>query len=108
MIINIKFINAVLTKFGLNDCFEYILSGAELPASKPNPAIYQLTAKALGFKPVECAVIEDATAGIIAAKDAGAYCIAYDNPNSGPQDLSRADMIVKSISDIKIEDIIKN
>ena len=28
------------------DCFEYILSGAELPASKPNPAIYQLTAKA--------------------------------------------------------------
>lgn len=103
-----KVINAVLTKFGLNDCFEYILSGAELPASKPNPAIYQLTAKALGFKPEECAVIEDATAGIIAAKDAGAYCIAYDNPNSGPQDLSRADMIVKSISDINVEDIIKN
>ena len=43
-----KVINAVLTKFGLMDCFEYILSGAELPASKPNPAIYQLTAKALG------------------------------------------------------------
>mgnify|MGYP002092657005 CR=1 FL=1 len=73
-----KVINAVLTKFGLMDCFEYILSGAELPASKPNPAIYQLTAKALGFAPADCVVIEDATAGIMAAKDAGAYCIAYD------------------------------
>ena len=103
-----KVINAVLTKFGLMDCFEYILSGAELPASKPNPAIYQLTAKALGFAPADCVVIEDATAGIMAAKDAGAYCIAYDNPNSGPQDLSRADKIVSSLSDIVVSDILQN
>lgn len=102
-----KVINAVLTKFGLMDCFEYILSGAELPASKPNPAIYQLTAKALGFAPADCVVIEDATAGIMAAKDAGAYCIAYDNPNSGPQDLSRADKIVSSLSDIVVSDILQ-
>ena len=92
----------------LLNCFEYILSGAELPASKPNPAIYQLTAKALGFAPADCVVIEDATAGIMAAKDAGAYCIAYDNPNSGPQDLSRADKIVSSLSDIVVSDILQN
>lgn len=103
-----KVINAVLIKFGLMDCFEYILSGAELPASKPNPAIYQLTAKALGFAPADCVVIEDATAGIMAAKDAGAYCIAYDNPNSGPQDLSRADKIVSSLSDIVVSDVLQN
>lgn len=102
-----KIINAVLAKFGLSDCFQYILSGAELPASKPNPAIYILAAEKLGFKPQDCVVIEDATAGIAAAKDAGAYCIAYDNPNSGPQNLSRADRIVDSISDIKIEDILQ-
>lgn len=103
-----KVINAVLTKFGLTDCFEYVLSGAELPASKPNPAIYQLTAKELGFDPKDCVVIEDATAGIIAAKDAGAYCIAYDNPNSGPQDLSRADMVVESLCDIDIEKMLNH
>ncbi|HIX83219.1 MAG TPA: HAD-IA family hydrolase [Candidatus Megamonas gallistercoris] len=102
-----KIINAVLTKFGLADCFKYILSGAELPASKPNPAIYALTAKALGLPPKDCVVIEDATAGIAAAKDAGAYCIAYDNPNSGPQDLSRADVVVNSINDINLNKIMK-
>ena len=102
-----KIINAVLTKFGLADCFKYILSGAELPASKPNPAIYSLTAKALGLPPKDCVVIEDATAGIAAAKDAGAYCIAYDNPNSGPQDLSRADVVVNSINDINLNKIMQ-
>ena len=45
---------------------------------------------------------------IMAAKDAGAYCIAYDNPNSGPQDLSRADKIVSSLSDIVVSDILQN
>jgi hypothetical protein len=44
----------------------------------------------------------------MAAKDAGAYCIAYDNPNSGPQDLSRADKIVSSLSDIVVSDILQN
>ncbi len=101
-----KIINAVLQKFGLHDAFKYILSGAELPASKPNPAIYLLTAEKLGVAPKSCVVIEDATAGIAAAKDAGAYCIAYDNPNSGPQNLSRADKIVESIADIAINDIL--
>ncbi len=101
-----KIINAVLQKFGLHDAFKYILSGAELPASKPNPAIYLLTAEKLGVAPESCVVIEDATAGIAAAKDAGAYCIAYDNPNSGPQNLSRADKVVESIADISINDIL--
>ena len=100
-----KIIDAVLEKFGLSKVFKYILSGAELPASKPDPAIYLLTAQHLGFAPSECVVIEDAAAGIAAAKDAGAYCIAYDNPNSGPQDLSRADMVVESIADISAEEI---
>ena len=102
-----KVINAVLEKFGLSNFFRYILSGAELPASKPDPAIYKLAAEKLGFKPQDCVVIEDATAGIAAAKDSGAYCIAYNNPNSGPQNLSRADKIVESISDIKVDDLLK-
>lgn len=102
-----KVIDSVLAKFSLTNFFRYILSGAELPASKPDPAIYRLAAKSLGFEPEDCVVIEDATAGIAAAKAAGTYCIAYDNPNSGPQDLSLADRIVDTISDISVDDILK-
>jgi beta-phosphoglucomutase family hydrolase len=95
-------IEMVLTRFNIKDYFEVIISGAELPKSKPDPAVYLITAEKLGVSPDECIVIEDATAGIAAAKAAGMYCIAYDNPNSLNQDLSKADTIVKNHDDIKV------
>jgi Predicted phosphatase/phosphohexomutase len=47
-------------------------------------------------------VLEDSRNGVLAAKRAGMRCIGYANPNSGNQDLSAADRIVKSPDDIKI------
>ena len=38
---------------------------------KPAPDIYKIAASRLGLKPEECAVFEDGTAGLIAARDAG-------------------------------------
>ncbi len=46
-------------------------------------------------------MIEDTTNGILAAKRAGMYCVAYRNPNSGKQDLSKADEIVDSLLEVK-------
>ncbi|TCS81419.1 HAD family hydrolase [Pectinatus cerevisiiphilus] len=96
-----------LKKFGVFDCFDVILSGAELTESKPNPEIYLLAAQKLGIKPQECVVIEDAEAGIKAAKSAACYCIAYCNPayKDCGQDASAADMRVNSLKDISIEKI---
>ena len=93
-------IDAVLKKFVLEDSFAAILSGAELKRSKPNPEIYLLTAKRLNVAPADCTVLEDAASGIAAAKAAGMYCIAYRNPNSGNQDLSRADIVVENIDEV--------
>ena len=78
----------MVDKFRLEKYFQSVLSGADLPNSKPHPAVYLLSAERLGVKPAECLVIEDAAAGVAAAKAAGMYCIAYRNPNSGQQDLS--------------------
>ena len=38
---------------------------------KPEPDIYKIAAARLGLAPEECAVFEDGTAGLIAARDAG-------------------------------------
>ena len=63
----------------------------------------QQTAKQLDLSPQECLVIEDSKNGTLAAKAAGMTCIGFANPNSGDQDLSKADRIVQSIKDIHIE-----
>ena len=99
-------IEIVLAKFGITDCFKAVLSGAELPKSKPDPTVYLLAAKALGVSPENCFVVEDAAAGVAAAKRAGMDCIAYRNPNSGAQDLSCADIIVENLSDIDIHNLL--
>lgn len=94
-------IEMVLRRFGVRRYFTAVISGAELPRSKPDPAIYRKAADSLGIVPAYCTVIEDAAAGIAAAKAAGMTCIAYHNPNSGNQDLSHADWIAESFDMIE-------
>lgn len=97
-----NFIDVVVSKFNLRDYFNFIVSGEEVDNGKPAPDIYIETAKKLGLHPEECTVIEDSRNGVLAAKAAGMKCIGFQNVNSGNQDLSKADNIVKSITEIKI------
>lgn len=95
-----RVMDAVLDRFQLRECFDSVLSGSTLPKSKPDPAIYTLSAERLGVAPADCTVIEDSASGILAAKRAGMHVIAYRNPNSGPQDLTLADRVVDSMTEL--------
>jgi len=50
---------------------ENIFSSYEIGSWKPEPEIYLHAAKKMGFKPEECAVMEDSLPGILAAKAGG-------------------------------------
>ncbi len=100
-------IRIVIDRFGLEDCFQSVISGGDLPASKPDPEIYLRTASNLGLDPAQCVVLEDTENGVLAAKRAGMVCIGYQNPNSGQQDLSKADRIVTSVRNLTLADIQK-
>ena len=97
------FIEVVVSKFQLEDYFNCIVSGEEVENGKPAPDIYVETAKKLRVSPEECIVIEDSKNGVLAAKEAGMKCIGFKNVNSGDQDLSKADCMVNSILEIKIQ-----
>jgi len=98
-------IDAVLTKFNLFNFFMEKVSGASLRNSKPDPEIFLVTAELLYSRPEECLVIEDSENGVKAAKAASMKCIGFRNPNSGAQDLSRADIIINSFEEISAEKI---
>ncbi|MDC1324407.1 HAD family phosphatase [Flavobacteriaceae bacterium] len=98
-------IDNVIKRFKLDSYFKDRLSGADLKASKPHPEIFINAAKAAGVSPSECFVIEDSTNGIIAAKEANIYCIAYKSVHSKDQDYSRADMLVSDYTDITFDKI---
>lgn len=101
-----KMIQSVVDKLKLTDYFQQLVSGEEVSRGKPYPDVYLATASRLGVAPERCLVIEDSKNGTIAAKDAGMFCIGFRNPNTneGKQDLSRADMVVDHITEIKLDD----
>ena len=99
------FIEAVLDKFGFAELFDCVVSGEEVARGKPAPDVYLEAARLLGADPRACVVLEDSRNGIAAAKAAGMKCIGYVNENSGRQDLSAADEIVRSIRDIRAEEL---
>jgi len=86
----------VLDTKELLDYFPVIVSGAELPKSKPDPMIFTRAAKLSNSLAQSCCVIEDSENGVIAAKAAKMICIGYQNPNSGNQNLGKADWIIQN------------
>jgi HAD superfamily hydrolase (TIGR01509 family) len=61
---------------------ENIFSSYEIQSWKPDPEIYLYAANKMGFKPEECAVIEDSTVGVKAAKAGGFDVYAFSNDKS--------------------------
>lgn len=65
----------ILSRLGLANFFDAVADGTEITHSKPDPEVFLLAAKKLGVDPTEAIVVEDADAGIEAAK-AGGFCAA--------------------------------
>lgn len=66
----------ILERIGLNHFFDAVVEGNMLQHSKPHPEVFLRAAALLNVPPQQCAVVEDAHAGIAAAKAAGMYAIA--------------------------------
>lgn len=82
---NTKFI---LERIGLGDFFDAISDGTDITHSKPDPEVFLIAAKKLELAPEDCLVVEDAYAGIQAAKAGGmdAAALHGDAENCGLED----------------------
>lgn len=100
-----KNIELILQKTGLASCFAYVVSGEQVPRGKPEPDIFLHVAHHFGVAPKNCFVVEDSRNGVLAAKAAGMFCIGFQNPGSGSQDLHQADLVITGFHDKKLYDL---
>ncbi len=92
----------VINRLGISEYIGAISTSCKAGKSKPAPDIFLLGAELLGVKPEECVVIEDAKSGVQAAKAAGMKVIALlDSRNK--EDMSAADLLLKSLSEINVD-----
>ena len=97
-------VDFVLEKCGIADCFDAIVSGDAVTHCKPNPEIYLTAANKLGLSAEECAVFEDAEAGIEAAERASAGRIVVIATTLTPdyiRDHTAADRIINDFTEIR-------
>ncbi|WP_336490367.1 HAD family hydrolase [Methylobacterium nigriterrae] len=83
--------------------FDADLSGREVPKGKPDPALFLLAAEALEMSPAQCVVVEDAPAGITAARAGG--MVALGIARLGDEALLReagADLVVTSLDQVEV------
>ncbi|MGM9632607.1 MAG: beta-phosphoglucomutase [Eubacteriales bacterium] len=55
---------AILRQIGLGDYFDAVSDGNNISHSKPDPEVFLKAAQMLGISPENCAIVEDAEAGI--------------------------------------------
>ena len=86
----------ILEKIGYGDYFDAVADGNCITKSKPNPEVFLKAAEMLDLAPKECFVVEDAYAGIDAAKAGGFVAVAVGDATS----YEKADYRLNKISDI--------
>ena|SRR5207248_1789615 len=91
-----------LERTGIRHFFDVIVTGDEIERGKPHPDIYMLAAEKLEMGSDSCLVIEDALAGIAAAKAANMRVAAIpDSRFVDPREYTKeADYVLRDLSEI--------
>jgi beta-phosphoglucomutase-like phosphatase (HAD superfamily) len=83
--------------------FDTIVSGLDVARVKPAPDIFLEAANRLGVDPGECAVLEDAEKGVLAAHAAGMRCVAVPNEYTRDHDFSKATHVCSSLNEVTVK-----
>jgi HAD superfamily hydrolase (TIGR01509 family) len=91
-------LDMILDTLGIVGRFEALVAEEDASKGKPDPEGFLVAAARLGVAPERCVVIEDAPAGLQAAKAAGMLAIGVTTTRPAA-DLGDADLVVESLSE---------
>lgn len=89
-------VEVVLEVVGLRGYFQAIVSAEDVQRGKPDPEVFLVAASRLGVPAARCIVVEDAAAGIEAARRAGMLSIGLSRAGAA----LAADLVVQSLAEL--------
>lgn len=93
----------VIERLGIRSLFDAVSDGHSVERQKPAPDLFLHAAEQLSLSPAECIVVEDAAAGIEAARAGG-----FRSVGLGPTErVGKADVIFPSLSGVHLSDLLK-
>jgi putative hydrolase of the HAD superfamily len=96
----------MLDRAGLRTRFEVLATGDEVPAHKPDPAVYRLALDRLGLPTDQALAFEDTAHGVAAARAAGLRCVAVPNPHADHTRFTAADLLLAGATDLPLDAVL--
>ncbi|MDQ6879605.1 MAG: HAD family hydrolase [Candidatus Dormibacteraeota bacterium] len=96
-----------LDRLGILRRFDCVRCRDDVPNAKPAPDLYIAVLDCLGVSAAEAIAIEDSPNGVMAAKSAGMRCVAIPNTITSSLDLSAADVVLGSLSDVSLPELLR-
>jgi len=94
-------------RLGIADAWAAVVcADGDTTRCKPSPALYLEALELLGVDAGEAIAIEDSPNGIAAARAAGIFCVGFPNDVTGALDLSHADLVLTSLEDVPLADLL--
>ena len=95
-----------LEQRGLKEYFACVLGADDVELTKPDPGLYLAVLECMGVRAEEAIAFEDSPNGVLAAKRAGLYCVAVPNPLTKQLQLDGADLLLDSLEDLPLQELI--
>lgn len=86
----------ILSRLGIARLFDAVIDGTKVSQAKPDPEVFLAASEALGLRPSECVVFEDAAAGVQAGKAAGCKVVGIGSPDI----LHQADRVIAGLYEL--------
>ena len=102
-----EWVEGWLARHRIHDLFDAVCTRDQVAQVKPAPDLFLLAAARLGVAPEECLAFEDSPNGIRAARAAGMRCVAIPNPLTRHLPLGEADLVVESLADHSLDEILR-
>jgi beta-phosphoglucomutase len=97
-------VHLILERLGVKHAVDAVVTGADVTRGKPDPQVFQLVAERLAVPPEHAVVVEDAPAGVQAARAAGMRAIGLASTGRTPGELGEADRVVSSLAGLTVSD----
>jgi HAD superfamily hydrolase (TIGR01509 family) len=102
-----SWVQSNLLRLGLDQGWSALVcADGDTTRCKPSPALYREALELLGVEAEEAIAIEDSPNGVAAARAAGIFCVAVPNPVTSVLDLSNADLLVDTLEELSLDDLL--
>jgi HAD superfamily hydrolase (TIGR01509 family) len=101
-----EWVKGHLGRLGILERFECIRCRDDVVNAKPAPDLYLAVLECLGVAASDAFAVEDSPNGVTAAKQAGLRCVAVPNSITLGLDLSHADVLLRSLSEVTLAQLL--